>query len=185
MHIPGHFYHVYNRGVNRQRIFAHDGNYRFLLRRTKRYLKDYDLSVIAYCLMPNHYHFLLRPGEDDALSRFIQRLFNSYTQAFNRQHDRSGTLFEGRAKSILVDDERYVLYLCRYIHLNPVKAGLVTHPSEWPYSNYREWVGRRSGTLVDHTFIEADFSTPREYESFVTSDIDQSLEQELQSYYLE
>jgi REP element-mobilizing transposase RayT len=185
MHISGHYYHVYNRGVNRQRIFANEGNYCFLLRRAKRYLKDYDLSVIAYCLMPNHYHFLLRPEADDALSRFIQRLFNSYTQAFNKQHGRSGTLFEGRAKSILVDDERYVLYLCRYVHLNPVKARLVAHPSEWPYSNYLEWVGQRSGTLVDRAFVQAYFSMPTDYGSFVTSAIDESLEEELRPLYLE
>lgn len=103
MHIPGQYYHVYNRGCNREPIFANDGNYLFLLQRAKRFLADYSLSVIAYCLMPNHYHFLLRPGKDDALSRFIQRLFNSYTQAFNIQQGRRGTLFEGRAKSILVD----------------------------------------------------------------------------------
>jgi hypothetical protein len=135
--------------------------------------------------MPNHYHFLLRPEKEDALSRFIQRLFNSYTQAFNKQQDRSGTLFEGRAKSVLVDDERYVLYLCRYIHLNPIKAQLVEHPSEWTYSNYLEWVGQRPGTLVDRAFVQAYFPTPTDYESFVTGAIDQSIEQEIQPYYLE
>ena len=129
MHIAGHYYHVYNRGVNRQLIFANDDNYGFLLLRAKSYLRDYALSVIAYCLMPNHYHFLLRPEGDEALSRFIQRLFNSCSQAFNRQQGRSGTLFEGRAKSILVDEERYILHLCRYIHWNPVRAQLVEHPS--------------------------------------------------------
>jgi hypothetical protein len=135
--------------------------------------------------MPSHYHFLLRPETDDALSRFVQRLFNSYSQAFNKQQSRSGTLFEGRAKSILVDDENYVLYLCRYIHLNPVKARLVAHPGDWPYSNYLEWVEQRAGTLVDRSFIRAYFSTPAEYEAFVTSDIDESLEEELTPYYLE
>jgi putative transposase len=80
--------------------------------------------------MPSHYHFLLRPEEDGLLSRFIQRLFNSYTQAFNKQQGRSGTLFEGRAKSVRVDTDEYVLHLCRYIHLNPVRAGLVAHPAE-------------------------------------------------------
>jgi REP element-mobilizing transposase RayT len=185
MHIPGHYYHVYNRGVNRQRIFANDGNYRFLLRRAKSYLRDYDLSVIAYCLMPNHYHFLLRPGGDEALSRFIQRLFNSYSQAFNRQQGRSGTLFEGRAKSILVDEEGYILHLCRYIHLNPVKSQLVEHPHEWPYCNYLEWVEQRPGTLVDRAFVEAYLPTPADYELLVTADIDDSLERELKPYCLD
>ena len=130
MHLAGHYYHTYNRGCNREPIFANDGNYRFLLRRAKLFLADYPLSVIAYCLMPNHYHFLLRPEDDEALSPFLQRLFNSYTQAFNKQQHRSGTLFEGRAKSVPVDSDQYVLYLCRYIHLNPVKAGLVADPGE-------------------------------------------------------
>ena len=135
--------------------------------------------------MPNHYHFLLRLEEDGALSRFIQRLFNSYTQAFNKQQGRSGTLFEGRAKSILVDTEGYALYLCRYIHLNPVKAGLVAHPGEWPYSNYLEWVERRSGTLVDRAFVREYFPTPADYEAFVMSEADPLLEQKLQAYYLD
>ena len=107
------------------------GNYIFLLRRIKLYLDDYALSMIAYCLMPNHYHFLLRPDDDDVLSQFIQRLFNSYTQSFNRQQGRSGTLFEGRAKSVLVDTNEYIVHLCHYIHLNPITAGLTQQPGNW------------------------------------------------------
>ncbi len=129
MHQAGYYYHVYNRGCNRERLFVNDENYLFLLKRAKSYLSEYPLSVIAYCLMPNHYHFLCRPEEDDSLSRYIQRLFNSYTQAFNKQQGRSGTLFEGRYKSILVDTDEYVIHLCRYIHVNPVRAGLVRDPS--------------------------------------------------------
>lgn len=93
MHLAYHYYHVYNRGCNREQIFANDNNYLFLLQRAKSFLPDYSLKVVAYCLMPNHYHFLLHPQEDGVLSRFIQRLFNSYTQAFNKQQKRSGTLF--------------------------------------------------------------------------------------------
>jgi len=141
--------------------------------------------VIAYCLMPNHYHFLLRPEEDGVLSRFIQRLFNSYTQAFNKQHGRSGTLFEGRAKSVLVDTDEYILHLCCYIHLNPVKAGLVGHPAAWSYSNYLEWVERRDGTLVDRAFVRAYFPAATDYESFVVSEVDPLLEQRLRVYYLD
>ena len=143
MHLAGHYYHVYNRGCNRERIFADDGNYLFLLRRAKAFLADYALSMMAYCLMPNHYHFLLRLEQDGALSRFVQRLFNSYTQAFNKQQGRGGTLFEGRAKSVLVDTDEYVLHLCRYIHLNPVKAGLVAHPGQGATAT--TWNGWTSG----------------------------------------
>ena len=185
MHVAGGYYHVYNRGCNRQPIFVSDSNYLFLLRRAKLFLADYPLSIVAYCLMPNHYHFLLHPQEDEALSRFIQRLFNSYTQAFNRQQHRSGTLFEGRAKSILVDTDEYVLHLCRYIHLNPVRAGLVMHPGEWPYSNYLEWVERRGGSLVDRPFVQSYFPTAADYETFVMSEVDPLMEQRLRAYYLE
>ena len=185
MHLADHYYHVYNRGCNRQPVFVDEDNYVFLLRRAKSYLADYPLNIIAYCLMPNHYHLLLRPEEDWALSRFIQRLFNSYTQAFNRQQGRSGTLFEGRARSLLVDTDEYVLHLCRYLHLNPVKAGLVGHPNEWPYSNYLEWVGRRGGTLIDRGFVQEYFPDPTDYEAFVMSDVDPLLEQRLRAYYQE
>ena len=135
--------------------------------------------------MANHYHFVLRPMEGEALSRFIQRLFNSYTQAFNKQQGRTGTLFEGRARSVLVDTDGYVVHLCRYIHLNPVRAGLVAHAHEWPYSNYLEWVRRRNGTLVDRSFVQGYFPTAAEYEAFVMSELDPSLERKLQAYRLD
>jgi len=185
MHLAGHYYHVYNRGCNRERIFANDGNYLFLLRRARSFLAHHPLTVIATCLMPNHYHFLLRPARDDTLAPFIQRLFNSYTQAFNRQQGRSGTLFEGRAQSILVDTDECALHLCRYIHLNPVKAGLVAHPGRWPYSNYLEWVEQRDGALVDRAFVRQYFPAPADYEAFVMGEVDPAREQELQRYYLE
>jgi putative transposase len=184
-HLAGSCYHVYNRGCNRERIFANADNYLFLLRRAKRFLPEYPLTVIAYCLMPNHYHFLLRPEKDGAIGPFLQRLFNSYTQAFNRQQGRSGTLFEGRARSILVDSEEYLLHLCRYIHLNPVQAGLVAHPGQWPYSNYPEWTERRNGTLVDRDFVRQYFPPAMDYERFVMGEVGEALQAKLQPYYLE
>ncbi len=191
MHLAGQYYHVYNRGCNRERIFANDGNYEFLLYRVKSFLPRYALTIIAYCLMPNHYHFLLRLAQNNTLSPFIQRLFNSYTQAFNvgtrkfPQQGRRGTLFEGRAKNILVNSDEYILHLCRYIHLNPVKAELVAHPGAWPYSNYLEWVEQRGGSLVDHAFVREYFPTAADYETFVMSEIEPSLKHKLQAYYLE
>jgi hypothetical protein len=135
--------------------------------------------------MPNHYHFLIYPLEDGILSRFIQRLFNSYTQAFNKQQKRSGTLFEGRAESVLVATDEYILHLCRYIHLNPVSAKLVAHPVDWPYSNYLEWVKKREGTLVDREFVNGFFQSSKDYENFVLSEIDPLLDQRLRKYYLD
>lgn len=184
-HYADQYYHVFNRGVNRQQIFTNDENYSFLLRQIKRFLPDYALTFIAYCLMPNHYHFLIRLDADDQLSPFLQRLFSSYTQAFNRQQNRSGTLFEGRAKSKHIGEDKYLLHLTRYIHLNPVAAGLVKQPEDWPYSNYREWIGTRSGTLFDPEFIYDNFPGIAEYDVFVLSEIDEDVKRNVSRYYLD
>ena len=125
------------------------------------------MAVIAYCLMPNHYHFLLRQETEILLSKFMQVLFNAYVQALNVQQGRTGTLFEGRFKHKCVDEWEYLMILCRYIHRNPVEGGLVAKPEDWQYSNYREWVGLRNGTLVDRDFVKDHFSSTEEYAKFV------------------
>ena len=165
--VPGGYYHVYNRGCNREPIFFEDRNYTFLLRRVKEQVIQSQTVVVAYCLMPNHYHFLLRQEEDTPISDFMQAIFNRYTKAVNNAYGRTGTLFEGSFDAIPVVKDAHLLHLCRYIHRNPVEAGLVTHPAQWPYSNYLEWVEQRPGTLVDRDFVRAHFPTPEAYERFV------------------
>lgn len=170
--VQGHYYHVYNRGAGKGLIFFNPGNYEHLLRLVKRYCRRYGVTVIAYCLMPNHYHFLLRQETEQALSKFINVLFNAYVQAVNRQQGRKGTLFEGRFRHVWVNREEYLIHLCRYIHLNPVKANLVSQIEDWPYSNYLEWIGQRTGTLKDTRFIRDRFPTPEAYRQFVADDQD-------------
>lgn len=184
-HLAYHYYHVYNRGVAKQNIFVNDKIYQFLLEKIDLFLPKYELSIIAYCLMPNHYHFLLRPEADNQISPFIQRLFNSYTQAFNRQQNRSGTLFESRAKSKHVDTDEYALYLTRYIHLNPVEAGLVQSPEQWPHSSFGEWAGIRSSNLFDSQFAKGFFPDLADYVSFVSSKISPRFERKLPIYFLD
>ena len=125
------------------------------------------MTIIAYCLMPNHYHFLLRQELGEPLSKFINVLFNAYVQALNRQQSRTGTLFEGRFKHVCVDEWKYLIHLCRYIHRNPVTAGLVSVPQDWAYSNFREWIGLREGAFKDQNFINEHFSTAQAYMDFV------------------
>jgi len=181
-HIPGQYYHIHNRGVEKRRIFACDENYHFLLRRINEFLPDYPVTFLAYCLMPNHYHFLVRAEADNGVGPFLQRLFNSYTQAFNKQEKRSGTLFESRAKSILIDSKRYLLHIARYIHLNPVRAGLAQRPEDWAYSNYAEFVGLRKGTLYGSAFVQEQFGTPQEYRKFVETAIPNEIERKVKKY---
>lgn len=165
--VSGQYYHIYNRGAGRGKIFFQQGNYEYLLRLVVKYYQTYGVTIIVYCLMPNHYHFLLRQETDQPLSRFINVLFNAYVQALNLQQGRTGTLFEGRFRYKRVDDWKYLSHLCRYIHRNPVRAKLVSCPEDWLYSNYREWVGLRDSALKDEIFIQDHFPDPREYRAFV------------------
>jgi REP element-mobilizing transposase RayT len=169
--IKGGYYHIYNRGAGRDLVFFAPANYEYCLRLLKQHRQEYGAAIITHCLMPNHYHFLLRQDTDVPLARFIQRVFNSYVQAVNIQEGRSGTLFEGRFRHVSVERDEYLLGLCRYIHLNPVKAGIVKRPEEWPYSNYLEWIGRRTGTLKDEAFIRQYFGSGEEYQRFVEDEV--------------
>ncbi len=121
--IQGGYYHIYNRGVNRQPIFQNEDNYLYLLRLLKRVATECNVSVIAYALLPNHYHWLLRQDKDIPAGKVPTRVFNSYTQAYNIANNRSGVLFESRYQLIHIETNEYLHQLCRYIHCNPVRHG--------------------------------------------------------------
>lgn len=165
--LANHYYHIYNRGVNRNDIFFSPDNYIYLLRLLKKNLGRYTISIAAYCLLPNHYHFLLKPEQDDNLHLFMKSLFGSYSQAINKQQNRQGPLLQGRYRSIWVDEEEYLVHLARYIHLNPVTTGLVPTPQAWPYSNYLDVIGQRAGTLKDTTLVPGRFPTGDAYRQFI------------------
>jgi putative transposase len=165
--LPGGYYHIYNRGARQGSIFREPTNYLFVIARMKHYAIRLSLSVIAYCLMPTHYHFLLRQDGEKPAGLLTQRIFNSYTKAYNIRYKLSGTLFEHRFQAKAIKNTSYLLQLCRYIHANPVKDGLVADPADWPYSNYLEWIGERNGTLVDRTFVHDHFSDDADYKAFV------------------
>jgi putative transposase len=165
--IQGSYYHIYNRGASRQPIFCEERNYVYLLRLLKSVARECNVAVVAYCLLPNHYHWLLRQDGETPLGKVPARVFGSYSQAFNRAYERTGTLFEGPYKALAVDTDAYFVNLCAYIHLNPVHHGLVDAPDKWPYSNYLEWIEKRPGTLVDRDLVRAYFADPQAYEEFI------------------
>ena len=182
-YLPGHYYHIYNRGAHSASIFYEEDNYLFVLRKMKKYLREFALTIIVYCLMPNHYHFLVRQDGEHPTGLLPQRVFNSYSKAYNKRYDHSGTLFQGPYEVVHVEKEDYLLHLCRYIHANPVKDGLVTSLEAWPYSNYAEWIGTRSGTLVDNKFVQTYFPTPAAYTAFVVDYLrTRDLPKEVQAY---
>ena len=166
-YVSGQFYHLYNRGASRALIFREEDNYVFVLRKIKHYVRELALTPIAYCLMPNHYHLVVRQDGQERAGLLPQRVFNSYTKAYNKKYDHSGTLFQGPYRAIRLDSEPHLLHLCRYIHANPVKDGLASTPDDWPWSNYREWIGERPGTLLDRAFVREHFPSPADYREFV------------------
>lgn len=175
--ISGAYYHIFNRVIEGEDLFRESKNYLYCIQLIKRYSLKYEINVIAYCLMPNHYHFLLEQRSNQPVSTFVSMLFNSYVQKMNQIWDRKGLLFRARFKHVLVDRDEYLIHLCRYIHLNPVKAKLVSHPGDWYYSNYLDWVGLRKGELMDPESRMNFFRSGQEYQDFVL-DYDDKLEPE-------
>jgi putative transposase len=137
---PNAIYHVTSRGDRREDIFVDDEDRQTLLRVVAQGMDRFNAQVLAYCLMGNHYHFVLHTHEAN-LSRLMRHVNGVYTQAFNRRHGTVGHLFQGRFKAILVDRDAYLLEVCRYVELNPVRAGMVAAAADWPWSSYRAHAG--------------------------------------------
>lgn len=149
---PGLLYHVIARGNRREAVFLAHGDYETYLHRLAAYRARYAVTLHAYCLMPNHVHLVLRTAEAP-LARFMQSLQQSYTQRFNRQHGQVGHVFQGRYKALLCATDEYLLTLVRYVHLNPLRAGLVAHPADYPYSGHRAYLEGVPTDLVDPSLV--------------------------------
>lgn len=134
-------YHVTSRGDRREPIFEDDADRQALLEVLAQGMARFDAVVLAYCLMGNHYHFVLQTHQPN-LSRLMRHINGVYTQAYNRRHGKVGHLFQGRFKAVLVDEDAYLLEVCRYVDLNPVRAGMVRRAQDWAWSSYRAHTGR-------------------------------------------
>lgn len=140
LEFPGALYHITSRGNARQDIFLDDQDRTLFLSMFAREAEQQKWRCYAYCLMSNHYHLMLETPESNLVTG-MRRLNGVYTQKFNRRHGRVGHLFQGRYKSIVVDRENYLLELCRYVVLNPVRAGMVSKPGDWKWSSYLATAG--------------------------------------------
>ena len=146
IHYPGAIYHVMLRGNAKQAIFYNDEEYRYFEDILAEGLEQYSLTLHAYCWMKNHVHMALQV-EDNPLSKLMQNLSQRYTHWFNKRYDRVGHLFQGRYKAILVDKDAYLLELIRYIHLNPVRANIVTDPIDYLLSSHAAYAGHAQPPL--------------------------------------
>lgn len=171
----GLFYHVYNCGVEKRNIFANDGDYRRFLELISYYLydqpisftyfkstdlerkhlapdwKDRRITTLVYCLMPNHFHFLVRQEKEFGIVKFVSDLTNSYTKYFNLKYQRLGHLFQGRFKAKIIESEESLIQVARYIHLNPAvstKVHWVDKLEKYPYSSYRNFVEKKSSSII-------------------------------------
>ena len=162
----GHYYHLYNRGVNRQPIFFDKENWGFFMKRLRNYCRPELIEIVAYCLMPNHYHLITYLKDDNVGKKIMQPFAVSYTKAVNRQQDRVGPIFQGAFRAKLVDKDEYLLHLSRYIHLNPVLAGIVDNPASWTFSSYQDYVGLRNGTLPKPDIVLSQFPSRQAYAKF-------------------
>jgi REP element-mobilizing transposase RayT len=152
LELPGAVYHVTSRGNARQAIFLDKDDRESFLEILSSVAARFRWLCHAYCLMETHYHLLVETPEGN-LSRAMRQLNGVYTQVFNRRHKRVGHLFQGRYKGILVEKEAHLLELCRYVVLNPVRAGLVRRAAEWKWSSYRA-TGREAKRS---SFLETDW----------------------------
>ncbi len=149
--MPGVPVHIIQRGNNRQACFFTDKDYRFYLDWLKEYSITTDCSIHAYVLMTNHVHLLLTPADHYSTGDLMKRLGQRYVQYINRIYRRSGSLWEGRYRSCIAQQENYLLVCQRYIELNPVRAGMVKQPGEYPWSSYRiNAQGEKSDFLNQH-----------------------------------
>jgi putative transposase len=171
--------HIVHRGNNRNACFFKDADYRFYLKHLEELASRFACSVHAYVLMTNHVHLLVTPSENDGASQMMKRLAQRYVQYVNRVYERSGTLWEGRFKSSLVQTHGYFLKCQRYIELNPVRAGMVARPGDYPWCSYRTNGDMRASTLiVPHECYVALGETPGEraaaYQRLLESGLEES-----------
>lgn len=206
---PGEFYHLYNRGTDKRKIFNNKKDYArflallYLCNRTtpadlkfqgrnleeivqKEAGKDPDklIDICAFCLMPNHFHLLVREKTDNGISKFMQKLTTGYTMYFNKQYERTGGLFQGSFKSTHADNDPYLSYLISYIHLNPVKlidpkwkeSGIKDRGRaenflrDYQFSSYKDYLegGRVEEKIINKTALPEYFQTPKEFQNIVT-----------------
>ncbi|PIR13251.1 hypothetical protein COV49_02820 [Candidatus Falkowbacteria bacterium CG11_big_fil_rev_8_21_14_0_20_39_10] len=205
----GYYYHIYNRGVDKREIFQDQWDYvRFIksirvfnnirpsgsvylqdkLKSSPNPSKDSDclIEIIAYSLLPNHFHFLVKQLKDNGISKFMQKLGMGYTNYFNYKHGRSGYLFQGKFKSKRIKSHEHLCYVSSYVNGN-IEIHKVAIAKSWPWSSYQDYLGIRNGTLCDKESVLNDLKSVFEYERFTNYVINNSskIKEEIKKYFIE
>ncbi len=158
IHAPGLYYHVYARGNNKEPIFFEVRDYQRFLNNLEKHRVPLGYKIFAYCLLPNHFHLLVQV-QSTPLTNIMQILMTAYTMYANKKYERVGHIFQGRYQAIIVDKDTYLLQVYRYIHLNPVKAGIVDDPAGYEWSSFHRYLRDSAGApLLSATEILELFS---------------------------
>lgn len=177
---PGKVYHVYNKAIGDELLFRNQDDYYFFLQKLERYIFPV-ANIYSYCLIPNHFHFLIQTRKEDVLIEMLKRksiedggkliqqsfsnFFNSYSKSYNKSHNRAGRLFLYSYKRILVDRDDYMLILINYIHRNPIHHGLVKDFFEWKYSSYNAILSNKA-TKLSRDFVLSYFTSNDDFIAF-------------------
>jgi len=173
----GYPHHIVQRGNNREKVFLDRGDYERYLSFLSKYSEEKEVAVLAYCLMPNHTHLLVRPSEVEALPKMMQGITLSYSKYFNGENGRTGRLWECRYHCMVVDGESYLWTVSKYIEHNPVRAGIVKRPEDYPYSSAKAHIlGRKDPLLKEPPFDKSELN---EYRRFIRSEEDKKITQEI------
>lgn len=203
--ITDHFYHVFNKSIDGRPIFTNKRECSITLQMVKYYQvaderkvsfskfrlwaqelrnnfyqvvyknKSFLTEIVAFCLMPNHYHFLLKQIKDDGISKFLSDFQNSFTRFYNIKHERKGHLFTGPFKAVLIENESQLIHVSRYIHLNPLTSYLLKEPddlNDYLWSSYPEYVGLKESKISNPEYVLSQFKNSSDYNKFVLDQVD-------------
>jgi len=162
----GNIYHIYNKGYDKELIFSAERDYKFLIRRMIHNSVNFNIKILAFCLLPDQFHLLLLQKPEGSISEYLKSTFASYTKAMNREEDRNEVIFDGGPKFVRVKEIDHLQNLIGYIHYSPVKSGLVMRPEKWIFSNYPEFIGKRSKYPFEPEFLIETFESPSKYKEF-------------------
>ncbi len=189
----GEYYHLFNRGNGKMNIFEDDSDYKFFLHRLEEYLypdrrapsadryvrKSLPVgafSLVCYCLMPNHYHFLIRQNSELPISALMLGLTTGYSKYFNKKYERVGSLFQDQFKAVHVGSNEQLLWLSAYIHQNPKVAGLSRRLEDYEYSSYREYIDSNQRQLCDTNIVLGQLQKEMNYQQYIIDNADKFAE---------
>jgi putative transposase len=186
--VTNNTYHVFNRGVEKRNIFLTNNDFDHFLEtlvyyqyskpkpkfstykrfKSQEFFKNPKIvEVLSYCLMPNHFHLLLKQLIEHGIPEFIGNVTNSYTKYFNTKYDRTGHLFQGQFKATSISTDEQLMHISRYIHLNPYVSGLVSDLKNYKYSSYSDFIKNKENSICQTGAILGLFKTPKSYEKFI------------------